>query len=402
MRVRNSKIRERVGVTKMLQILQNGRIKSATGFAVGAASIAAALLLTLFFGKWVEPPIPSFFLAAIAVTAWLGGKYPSLFATFLAVVIIEYFFHPSFDMFALGVENTVNAVVFILVALLISYIDAARKSAFAERERLLTSERSARAEAENANRAKDTFLAMVTHELRLPLNAILGWTRIMQNGRLDSAQTAHALDVVERNVRIQAQLVEELIDLSRIRTGKFRINPSLIDLRGAISAAIESVKPAIEAKSIRLVRDFDEKIVLVRGDAERLQQIVWNLLSNAVKFTPEGGQISIRLERADTRVLLKIEDNGEGIRPEFLPFVFDLFRQSEENAEAKHEGLGLGLAIVRHLVEAHGGSVTAASAGKGAGATFTVELPLFSAAQIAAAGGSAKRFGAPSLETNFR
>lgn len=373
------------GVTKMPELLQNGIIKSAAGFAIGAASIAAALLLTLFFGKWIQPPIPSFFLAAVAVTAWLGGKYPSLFATFLAVIAIEYFFLPPFDTFGVGVENAVNAAVFILVALLISYIDAARKSAFAELER------RACFETENANRAKDTFLAMVTHELRLPLNAILGWNQIMRKGKLDPAQTAHALDVVERNARIQAQLVEELIDLSRIRTGKFRINASPINLRGVIDAAIESVKPAIEAKNILLIRDFDETIFLVRGDAERLQQVVWNLLSNAAKFTPEGGQIRIRLERAETHALLKVEDKGAGIHPELLPFVFDLFRQSEENAEAKHEGLGLGLAIVRHLVEAHGGSVTAASDGLGAGATFTVELPLFSAAQIVAAGENAKR-----------
>ncbi|MBA3601346.1 MAG: HAMP domain-containing histidine kinase, partial [Acidobacteria bacterium] len=241
---------------------------------------------------------------------------------------------------------------------------------------LLTSERAARAAAEEANRAKDTFLAMVTHELRAPLNTILGWTNMLGKGMLDAEKTKHAVAVIERGAKTQAQLVEDLLDISRIRTGKFRVNAQPVELSAVVEAAVESVAPAIAAKQIILHKDFGERVGLISGDAERLQQVVWNLLSNAVKFTPEKGHIEIRLERARTTARLTIYDNGAGIPREFLPFVFDSFRQSDETDKAKHKGLGLGLAIVRHLIEAHGGTVTATSAGENMGATFTVELPL--------------------------
>ncbi|MCY7347766.1 MAG: HAMP domain-containing histidine kinase [Pyrinomonadaceae bacterium] len=240
----------------------------------------------------------------------------------------------------------------------------------------MSSERTARAEAEEANRAKDTFLAMVTHELRAPLNTILGWTNMLGKGTLDAEKTKHAVAVIERGAKTQARLVEDLLDISRIRTGKFRVSAQPVELSAVFEAAVESVAPSIAAKQIILHKDFGERVGLISGDAERLQQVVWNLLSNAVKFTPEKGQIEIRLERANHHARLTVYDNGAGIRREFLPFVFDSFRQSEESDTAKRKGLGLGLAIVRHLVEAHGGTVTATSAGENLGATFTVELPL--------------------------
>jgi signal transduction histidine kinase len=362
----------------MRQTFQNKFIESAATYVIGAASVMAALLLTLLLWNRIEPQATPLFLAAVAVTAWQCGTYPSLFATFLAVLSIDYFFNPPLFTFEISVDNAASAAVFTAAALLISWIDGERKNALRERDRLLTSERKARRDAEEANRHKDVFLAIVTHELRAPLNTILGWTNLLGKGTLDAKKTQHAVAVIERGARTQVQLVEDLLDVSRIRTGKFHINARPIELRVVIDAAIESVASAIAAKRIRLHRDFDDRIGLVSGDAERLQQVVWNLLSNAVKFTREEGQIEIRLTRAGTHARLKIYDDGSGIRSDFLPFVFDSFRQSDEADRAKHKGLGLGLAIVRHLVEAHGGSVSATSAGENLGATFTVDLPLLS------------------------
>ncbi len=360
----------------MRQIFLNKFIESAAGYGVGAGSVAAALLLTLLLWNWSEPQATPLFLAAVAFTAWRCGKYPSLFATFLAVLSIDYFFNPPLFTFEISVDNAVSAAVFAAAALLISWIDGERKTALRDRDRLLTSEREARRRAEEANRHKDVFLAMVTHELRAPLNTILGWTNLLGKGTLDAKKTRHAVAVIERGARTQAQLVEDLLDVSRIKTGKFHINARPIELRDVIDAAIQSVAPAIASKRIRLHRDFDREIGPVSGDAERLQQVVWNLLSNAVKFTREEGQIEICLTRAGMHARLKVYDDGAGIRPDFLPFVFDSFRQSDATDQAKHKGLGLGLAIVRHLVEAHGGTISATSAGENLGATFTVELPL--------------------------
>jgi two-component system CheB/CheR fusion protein len=240
----------------------------------------------------------------------------------------------------------------------------------------LEQESAARAEAELANRLKDEFLATVSHELRSPLNSILGWTRMLSDKRLDEEKSAHALEVIHRSARAQNQLIGDLLDVSRIITGKSRLEMSMVELSPIIEAAMDVMRPSADAKQIRLVLALDPGAGLVLGDADRLQQVVWNLLSNAVKFTPEEGEITIRLERKGAHVRLTVSDTGEGIEPEFLPFVFDRFRQFEGRPARTHGGLGLGLAIVRHLVEAHGGTVSAASRGSGQGATFTVTLPL--------------------------
>ncbi len=360
----------------MRRFSQNKFIEAAANYGIGAGSVAIAVWLNWLLDKWIEPRAAPLFLAAVAVTAWRGGKYPGLFATALAVLAIDFFFQPPLYAFELSGENVVNTFVFVVVALLISWIDDGRKNALRERDRLLTSERAARAAAEEANRAKDTFLAMVTHELRAPLNTILGWTNLMAKGTLDAEKTKHAVAVIERGARTQTRLVEDLLDISRIKTGKFLIDAQPVELSAVVEAAVESVAPAIAAKQIILHKDFSERVGLIGGDAERLQQVVWNLLSNAVKFTPELGQIEIRLERANRHARLTVYDSGAGICKEFLPFVFDSFRQSDETDKARHKGLGLGLAIVRHLVEAHGGTVTATSAGENLGATFTIEFPL--------------------------
>jgi PAS domain S-box-containing protein len=248
---------------------------------------------------------------------------------------------------------------------------------YAEEQRLkLAREQVARAEAEAANRAKDEFVATVSHELRTPLNAILGWARIIRNSKLDEKGFARALDTIERNAKLQVQLIDDLLDVSRIISGKLRLTVIPLELAPVIEAAIDAIRPAAEAKNIRLQVMLDSNSGLVSGDPDRLQQIIWNLLSNAVKFTDKGGRVQIRLEHFNSHVVTTVSDTGKGIPPDFLPYVFDRFRQADSSITRLHGGLGLGLAIVRQLVDLHGGSVQAQSPGEGQGATFSFELPL--------------------------
>jgi PAS domain S-box-containing protein len=251
-----------------------------------------------------------------------------------------------------------------------------RKRAEHERAKLLASAQAARAEAEAANRAKDEFLAILSHELRTPLGAILGWTRMLRNNSVDAASVGRALQTIERNARAQAQLVEDLLDVSRIITGKLALEMRVVELQPIIAAALDVVRPAADAKGIRLEATFEALAGFVSGDAARLQQIVWNLLSNAVKFTASGGQVRVRLQRVDGHVRMTVADTGQGIRADFLPHVFDRFRQADSSSTRAHGGLGLGLAIVRQLVELHGGTVDVTSDGPGKGAIFGVNLPL--------------------------
>jgi PAS domain S-box-containing protein len=250
-----------------------------------------------------------------------------------------------------------------------------QKRAEKEREQLLMREKSARIEAENANRTKDEFLATLSHELRTPLTAMLGWTKLLLMKQLDEAMATRALETVERNAKAQAQLIEDLLDASRIITGNQRLDVRAVELVPIINAAIDSMRPAVNAKAIDLQTSLDPLAGPVSGDPARLQQIVWNLLSNAVKFTASGGQVSVRLGRANSHVEITVSDTGQGISQEFLPFIFDRFRQADSSTTRAHGGLGLGLAIVRHLVELHGGTVHAESRGEGEGATFRVRLP---------------------------
>ena len=247
----------------------------------------------------------------------------------------------------------------------------------AEEERLkLAREQVARAEAEAANRAKDEFLATVSHELRTPLNAIVGWGRMIRNTKMDEKGLAHALDIIERNAKLQAQLIDDLLDVSRIISGKLRLTVMPVELPPVIEAAVDVIRPAAEAKNIRLQVMLDSNAGLVSGDPDRLQQVIWNLLSNAVKFTQKGGRVQVTLEQLDSHVLITVSDTGKGIAPGFLPYVFDRFRQADSSITRLHGGLGLGLAIVRQLVDLHGGSVQAQSPGEGQGATFSVQLPV--------------------------
>jgi len=256
--------------------------------------------------------------------------------------------------------------------------EEAEKTAFAN-ERLYH-------QAEESSRLKEEFLATISHELRTPLSAILGWTRMLRLGQLSKAEASKALDTIERNARAQAQLVDDLLDVSRIITGKLRMDVRPADPNSFIDAAVEAVTPAAEAKGVRVQKVIDTGAISIPGDPVRLQQVVWNLLSNAIKFTPRGGRVQIRSERVNSHLDIVVSDTGQGISPDFLPHVFDRFRQADQKTSRQHGGMGLGLAIVRHLVELHGGTVSAASEGEGRGATFTVSLPITPIYQTDASG----------------
>jgi PAS domain S-box-containing protein len=251
-----------------------------------------------------------------------------------------------------------------------------RKRAEEERERMIRSERAARTDAERAARLRDEFVATVSHELRTPLNAILGWTALLRSGKLDDATSKKAIEVVERNARVQAQVVEDLLDVSRIGSGKLRLEPRPVNLAAVVEHVVASHVPAAAAKGVAVEKHLEHGASSVHGDPGRLEQVVTNLLSNAIKFTPAGGRVDVVQRRVGSRIEIVVRDTGNGIDADFLPFVFDRFRQADASPTRQHRGLGLGLALVKFLVEQHGGEIRADSPGEGQGATFTVTLPL--------------------------
>lgn len=506
-------------------------------YGVAVFAVVVALLLTQLLWSLIQPTLYPLFLAAVMVSSWYGGIGPGLLTTALAALACAYFFIPSLSSLAVDGSNIIGLFQFVLVALLISLLNAMlrstqrqaemnaiaaqrnyerlrqtqerlrqtenlyrflvegvtdyailmldlngdiiswntgaerilgyqeveiigqnlsliftpeaierdipeqalrtaaaeglsrdnrwhvrkdgtqfwangvltsvrdevgnlkgfakilqdlteRKRAEEERNQLLRREQEARAvseaalcAAEAANRSKDEFLAIVSHELRTPLTAILGWAGMLQAGKLDEARAALALETIERNANLQIQLIEDLLDISRIIKGDISLNCHLVDLVGVITAAIEVVQPTADAKDIQLEFVLDASANNVWGDSDRLEQVVWNLLSNAIKFTPEGGRVEVRLsvvsssaEVTDNYAQIQVSDTGKGISADFLPYVFDRFRQADSKSTRAHKGLGLGLAIARHLVELHGGTIQAESPGIGHGATFTVKL----------------------------
>lgn len=262
----------------------------------------------------------------------------------------------------------------------------AAKRAHAVAERAAEEKERLYRQAEESSRLKEEFLATISHELRTPLSAILGWARMLRMGQLSDEHAAKALDTIERNARAQAQLVDDLLDVSRIVTGKLRMDVQPADPNAFIDAAVEAVRPAAEAKGVRVQKIIDTAAITIPGDPGRLQQVVWNLLSNAIKFTPRGGRVQIRSERVNSHLEIIVSDTGQGIAPDFLAHVFDRFRQADQKTSRQHGGMGLGLAIVRHLVEMHGGSVLANSEGEGKGATFTVMLPISPVYHVDASG----------------
>jgi PAS domain S-box-containing protein len=246
----------------------------------------------------------------------------------------------------------------------------------AELARLLERESLARADAEKANRLKDEFLATLSHELRTPLNAVIGWSRMLSSERLDRESSKRALEVIERNAWAQKQMIEDILDVSRVITGKLQLNLSATNLASVIEAALDSVRPAMEAKEIKVGTVIDPGVRMISGDADRLQQVVWNVLSNAANFTPLGGKVEISLNQSATHVLIEVKDSGPGIDPDFLPHVFERFRQADGSTTRTHGGLGIGLAISRHLIELHGGTIAVENSADGQGANFIIRLPL--------------------------
>jgi signal transduction histidine kinase len=351
---------------------------SRTGFAVydGVTPDERALL----YRSSAEPP---------------GAGYVRRFATLTAISFgqrrwtLSFFARPSFTAGSAHEAVPLVAAAGVVLSLLFFGVVQSQSRARAEAEgvaaklavsearrtELLRLERDAREGAEAANRLKDEFLATLSHELRTPLNAILGWIYILRSGRLDAAASARAVETIERNARAQAQLVNDLLDVSRIISGKMLLDLRPTEVGPAIESAIQSVRPAAEAKGIALRTELGERARVI-GDPQRLQQIVWNLASNAIKFTPKGGRVTVRTANADGRVEITVADTGPGIAPEFLPYIFERFRQADSSTSRSYGGLGLGLAIVRNLTELHGGTVRAASEGEGRGAMFTVALPL--------------------------
>jgi signal transduction histidine kinase len=255
-------------------------------------------------------------------------------------------------------------------------LEAETRAHAAEGARLAAAGREAREAAERAGRARDDLVAMVSHELRTPLNTVLGWARLLRTGKLDGAGIARAVETLERSAAAQARIVDDLLDVARIERGELRLDVRRIELLPVVEAAMAAVRPAAAARNIAVAAALMPGVGTVAGDPGRLQQVVWQLLANAVKFTPPGGRVEVRLDEEGDDAVVQVRDDGEGISPEFLPHAFEPFRQADSSSTRAHGGLGIGLALVRHLVEAHGGEVTAESEGRGRGATFTVRLPL--------------------------
>lgn len=287
-----------------------------------------------------------------------------------------FFGHPEAAIFSARTERIVGGIAAqAAVAIDNTRLYEAAQRAAEERKVLLESERSARAEAERTSQMKDEFLATLSHELRTPLSAILGWAQVLRRGSRDQADLQRGLQTIERNARAQAQLIEDLLDMSRITSGKVLLDMQTVSPAVFIDAAIETVRPAADAKNIRLEKHYDPRVGLIAGDPARLQQVIWNLLSNAIKFTPRDGLVRIVLTPFDGHVQITVQDTGVGIKPEFKAHVFERFRQGDASTTRKHGGLGLGLSIVKHLIEQHGGTVRVDSEGEEMGASFTIELP---------------------------
>lgn len=321
----------------------------------------------------------------LAVTSYLAVPVVSRSGEVLGGL---FFAHPEANVFTKLDEMVVTGLAAqAAVAMDNARLYEAMKRARAEAERAAAEKERLYRQAEESSRLKEEFLATISHELRTPLSAILGWARMLRMGQLSEADAAKALETIERNARAQAQLVDDLLDVSRIITGKLRMDVQPADPNAFIDAAVDAVRPAAEAKGVRIQKIIDTAAISIPGDPARLQQVVWNLLSNAIKFTPRDGRVQIRSERVNSHLEIVVSDTGQGIAADFLPHVFDRFRQADQKTSRLHGGMGLGLAIVRHLVEMHGGTVHASSEGEGKGATFTVMLPISPVYQLDPSGG---------------
>ena len=370
---------------------------SGYGFAIGIVAIATAVRFLLRPELEFRGPFVMSFLA-VATAGWFGGFGPALLATILSAVFTLYFFIPP--EYSLAIPTSGDAVFLVIFMLAGAAIAVLSESMHRARERAESSAESARIESEMrkklaleleesvkreqegrlaveaASRLKDEFLSTMSHELRTPLNSILGWSQILKIGHLTGDDAKGALESIDRSARQQAKLVDDLLDVSRIISGKLRLDVRPVDPVLLADEAIDSLKSAAAAKEIELKTDFESPGLTVLADESRFRQIVWHLVANAIKFTPNGGRVHVRLSRTNSRLEVSVSDSGEGIDSEVLPFIFDRFRQASSSTTRIHGGTGIGLAIVRHLVELHGGTVRVKSDGKDLGAVFTVELPL--------------------------
>ena len=344
--------------------------------SVATSTIARALIHYAFNQQLPYTP----FVPAIMLTALFCGEWWGVLAIALSMVAASFWLFAAGQSVISETNDLIAMGLFAVAAALIVWLSAkvrrhrhTLECAAEERERLLKSEQAARKEAEQANRAKDNFFAAVTHELRNPLSSILGWVQLLQMGELNADEFKGAIESIERSARIQVQLVDDLLDLSRIRSGKLRLSVETLCFTEIVESAVHSMLPAAQAKGIEVNYNLAHAVGPILGDATRLQQVVWNLLSNALKFTSAGGSVRIQLADRGKIAELVVSDTGEGIEPDFLPRIFGRFQQSESGV--LRGGLGLGLAIVKEIVELHGGTIHAASCGKGKGSEFRIELP---------------------------
>ena len=351
----------------------------------GLALASFALILGVSFGLQRILPfrvdLTSMIIIAMIASAWYLGLGPGLVLAIILELTLDYFSPPSFTFRSIVIIFN-RMVLFSSVVWFASWRRTAEKKLREQSEQLqaaLASERAARTHAETADRLKDEFLATVSHELRTPLSVILGWSSMLNLSELGEETRRTALAVIERNAKAQAEIIGDILDVSRIVTGKLRIEARAIELEPIIRASLETLQLAASAKEIKIKLNLEPDAGLVAGDPDRLRQIIWNIVANAIKFTPNGGEVEVGLRRVGSQVELTVGDNGIGISSDFLPHVFERFRQADSSRTRKHGGLGLGLAIVRHLVELHGGTVSAESAGLGKGARLTVRLPVTTA-----------------------
>ncbi len=360
---------------------------------VASVFVLLIIVTLIVFGGWFPGPVKTYPLAYLSLPCllWAALRFHRRVVTSSIVLMAGVALWGARHGYGPFIQSSENISLLLLISfvgtttlmtLLVAAVISERKKAVtaavqaeAERAELLERESRARAQAEQASRMKEEFLATVSHELRTPLNAVVGWSRLLRTGQLDKDGTAHAVEVIERNAAAQRQIIEDLLDVSRIVSGKLRIDTQAVDVLLAIHAAIDAVRPAAEAKQIAIRTHVEAPDSIVKADIERLQQIFWNLLSNAVKFTPASGVVDVYLERHDSLAEIRIEDSGPGIPQEFLPRIFERFSQADGSSTRKHGGLGLGLAIVRHLVELHGGTVSGSNRRHGTGAVLTVRLP---------------------------
>jgi signal transduction histidine kinase len=322
----------------------------------------------IFFreGPAAELNLRLLLLAGVMLSSWFGGLGPGLLTTIVTSLTIAYSYAPADRFWLVDLDHFVRLIEFVIVSLLITFLNDRRRKAQRRAE-------FAQADAELANRAKDDFLATVSHELRTPLTAILGWANVFKMEWNNKALSYRALEAIERNARKQQELIDDLLDVSRITAGQLHLDARPIDLIETIDAATEAVRPAMNAKGLQMRTYMPRDPRAVMGDDRRLQQVVWNLLSNAVKFTPEGGAIEVHLEYTDSHARILVTDTGNGIDADLLPNVFERFRQGQAS-KRRHGGLGLGLAIARELVELHGGTISVRNI-EHSGAEFTIQLP---------------------------